>query len=291
MKHVAPALPVLVALSTFSGPQAWAQVAHTAIREDSAPASALGRADTMRASAIGASSLHFNPAGMSRVRQYALEASYSFLNRRDGHAFGATAVDSSTNDWLGMGLGYHYVISKVDGKDRDGHSIRAGTSTAYRNDDFTIAAGAGIRYVSLSDTEYFTIDAGVVLDIMNIVRLGAVGQNLIDTKAPAEAPRRIGFGAAVTIADFEVEFDLDLDLQNKPDDVLLTYAIGAQYMFEKMIVIRAGFLLDHENTHQRLSGGASYVSERLAVDAAVSGALRGGKDDIILGLGVRVFLP
>jgi hypothetical protein len=52
---------------------------------------------------------------------------------------------------------------------------------------------------------------------MRVVRIGVVGQNLINTKSVSEAPRKVGFGLTAILGKVEISFDTDLDLQTAPE--------------------------------------------------------------------------
>ena len=272
-------------------------------REDGAPAVSLGSGDSVRASAVGTSALFFNPGGMPRVKQYAIEAGYNFLNTLGGHSFGVSMVDSATNDALDMGFHYNYILSKRDGKDRDGHSLRGGLGTGYATQDWAIYGGIGVRYTSLAvgktdnginaevdDIEFFTMDAGLVLTISDMFRLGVVGQNLIDTKSLRDAPRTIGVGAAVQVDAFELGVDANVDIGTDLSTPLVSWHFGAQYLIESMVAVRLGFVYDQGRDDKRIAGGASYVSKLVGVDLGFQQSLDNG-DDTIFSLGVRVFLP
>lgn len=272
-------------------------------REDGAPAMSLGVGDSVRASAVGTSALFFNPAGMPRLKQYAIEAGYSFLNALGGHSFGVSMVDSATNDGLAMGFQYNYVLGKRDGKDRDGHNIRGGLATGYATKDFAIYGGLGVRYTNLvvgagdngengqvDDIEFFTMDAGLVLTISDMFRLGVVGQNLIDTKSLRDAPRTIGVGAALQVESFELGIDANLDIATDPEAVLVSWHFGAQYVIENLVAVRLGFVFDQGRNDKRIAAGASYVGKLIGVDLGFQQSLDNG-DDTIFSLGVRVLLP
>lgn len=271
-------------------------------RDEGAPANSLGVGDSVRASAVGSSALFFNPAGMPRLKQYAIEAGYSFLNGRDGHSFGIGMVDSATNESLAMGAQYNYILSKRNGKDRDGHNIRGGLATGYATKDFAIYGGLGVRYGSLTvgasdtgdngetdDVEFFTMDAGLMLTISDMFRIGVVGQNLILTNDSA-SPRTIGVGVALQVDDFEMGVDANLDIETGDDGPLVSWHIGASYLIENLIAIRLGFVYDQGTEDKRIAAGASYVSKLIGVDLGFQQSLD-YSDDTIFSLGVRVFLP
>ena len=272
-------------------------------REDGAPASALGVADSVRATAAGSNALFFNPAGMSAMRQYAVEAGYSFLDGTSGHALGVSAVDSATNSFLGMGLAYTFITGAPGGRDRDGHQFRGALSTGYRGNGFSIFAGVGARYLTLDagkedsasngetdDVEFFSLDAGLLLQISSFLRVGVVGHNLIDTKATHEAPRSLGVGLAFVLGQFQLSADVEIDLQSIADETTTSFCFGAQYMLKLGFVIRAGFKIDNVRDQKRFAVGLSYVTQRIAGDLAYSRTVAEMGEDIV-SAGFRVFLP
>ena len=291
---------LLIVLScTFIAPES-----HAEIREDGAPTSSLGMADAVRANATGATALYFNPAGMSLLRQYAIEAGYNFANALDGHTFNTSIVDSKTNGALGMGFGYAYVSSVLSGKDRDGHTMRGALSTGYRGKGFSIYIGASVRYAELAkgeadteenglsdDTKFITMDAGLIATLGQYFSLGVVGRNLIDAKALHEAPRSVAFGIAGSYKGFRVSADLDLDIQTNEDEKpIVGYAIGAQYLIRGMILLRAGFTGAGVSGENKLAFGAAYISKTMGVDVGVRHNLDRSVDTHF-GLSVKFFLP
>ncbi len=270
-----------------------ASTAHA--REEGAPASALGLGDAVRATATGTSSLYFNPAGMGLVNQYAVEAGYGFSGDYSGHALGASAIDSKTNSALAMGVGYNYILGEEPGGGaRDGHSVRAGLASGYAWEGFGFQVGVGGKYLTLDragkkDYRYFTMDAGLIVEIANMVRVGVAAQNLIATKAD-DAPRSIGLGAAVTIDAFQASFDTTLDIETDPSNLFPLYSVGAQYLFAGMIVARAGFSLGGQDGGKHIAAGAGYVSDSIAADASFQKRID-GEGGLLFSLSVRYFLP
>ena len=274
-------------------------------REEGAPAAALGIGDAVRATATGASGLFFNPAGIGLLSQYSLEAGYTFSEDMTGHALGASAVDSKTNAALAMGVGYAYLMGKEDEVNREGHQIRGAISSGWRWEDFAFRVGVGGRYLTIENTalggeEFFTLDAGLVMEIVQMFRIGVAAQNLIDTRTSAHrdanlnanprAPRNIGVGAALSIDAFQVSFDAAMDLQTDPKDLFVEYGVGAQYLIANIVVMRAGFKMGGMEDHQTVTFGAGYVSEMLAADVSV--AKRVDQDGgIVASFALRYFLP
>ncbi len=271
-------------------------------RDEAAPANALGVADAVRGTATGLSALVFNPAGMSLIRQYALDVGWTYQDALDGHGLNASAVDSSTNPALALGVSYTYVSSELGVLDRDGSRIRGALSTGFRGQDFGLYVGLGGQYTDLTigasdgdvgpqdDVEFFTLDGGLLLQLGSMFSLGVTGHNLIDTKAVAEAPRSIGFGAAALFDALTLSFDAVLDLQSLEDETATHWAFGAQYLIEGLVVVRAGFGIDGLTDTNRFSVGAGYVSKALAVDVGFSRTLSDEATNTF-AVNARLFLP
>ncbi|MGM0578988.1 MAG: hypothetical protein ACQEXJ_24920 [Myxococcota bacterium] len=283
------ALALLVTLVT-------AGAAHA--REDGAPATALGRGDAVRASAVGTSGLYFNPAGMGLIHQYQFEAGYGWQEPRDGHTFNAAAVDSRTNNAVAMGVAYGFINSEASGGERDGHRIRGALATGHRWQSFGFQVGVGVHYLTLDngiaedgEVKFLTLDAGMIFEIAQMLRIGVVGQNLIDTKSLGEAPRKVGLGVSAVFDTVEFSFDTDLDVQSDPDgDVLPTYHLGAQAMLGESVVARAGYNMEGETDAKRITAGLGYVSPVLAADASMGKRLDDA-DGWLVSVAFRYFLP
>ena len=278
MQRIAAVLVLAMVAGTSS--------AHAQPREDSGFAESLGVGDNARANAFGPAAIFLNPAGLSRARAYVIEVGYNYLDGKDGHAFSAAAVDSKTNQWVSIGVAYSYLTTQPGGIDRDGHGFRGALSTAYVSGDFAIFAGVGARYMGLqigkddddtsesNDIDEWTLDAGLMFDLARRIKVGVVGANLLDTKADAEAPRKLGVGLAFVFDALEVSGDLEIDLTGRSDQTVRTYGFGAQYAFAGMFAARAGLTIDQLNdAHERISAGFGYISDQFALDLAYSSAV------------------
>ncbi|MCB9728065.1 MAG: hypothetical protein H6744_11620 [Deltaproteobacteria bacterium] len=297
--HCRTRAPLLLGSAILMMATALARPGHA--REDGAPAAALGLGDAVRSSATGAAGLYFNPAGMGMNHQYSFEAGYSYTGDQPGHAIGASAVDSKTNPALAMGMAYTFITSEEGGGSRHGHRIRGGLAAGHAWDSVAFSVGLGIHYLNLKrefaaaadplnkDPSFLTIDSGLILEIARVIRLGVVGQNLIDTKTVTEAPRKVGFGLTAILGKVEISFDTDLDLQTE-DKLTPSYSFGTQALLGGSVVTRTGFILDNILDEKRVTVGLGYVSSVVAGDFALAKAVdHGGGWTISLGL--RYFMP
>ena len=157
-----------------------------------------------------------------------------------------------------------------------------------------------LENTALGGEEFFTLDAGLVMEIVQMFRVGVAAQNLIDTRTSAHrdenlnanprAPRNIGVGAALSVDAFQLSFDAAMDLQTDPKDLFVEYGVGAQYLIANIVVMRAGFKMGGIEDHQTVTFGAGYVSELLAADVSV--AKRVDQDGgIVASFALRYFLP
>lgn len=273
------------------------------LREDGAPAHALGMADAVRATATGSSGLFYNPAGIRLVRSYSFEGSYGFSGDRPGHAWSISGVDSRTNPQLALGVQGTWIDSEEGGLDRSGKRFRGGLASGAQWDGGSLQLGVGVHYLDLTkalsqdageaaaeQVEFLTMDAGMVLDLGGVLRIAAVAQNLVDTKSIEEAPRTVGFGATAAFSRFELSFDTELDLETVPGEPTPSYAAGTQVLLGGAAVARAGYSTDGITGAKRIAGGLGYVSREMAADVGVSKRIE-GPEDWLVSFGLRYFLP
>lgn len=284
-----------LSLLSFVALMATAEAQQIHAREEGASASALGVADAVRSTAVGASALFFNPAAMHQMLQYAIESGYQYHSPTAGHIFNASIVDSATNQMLAMGLAYSYVTGEEQSTSltRTGHMLRVGLATGYRTREFSIHAGVGVRYLSLTidddaSAEGFTLDTGILFTLNNMFRLAVVGHNLIETEL-SETPRRLGVGGSVLWRRFLVSFDSVLDFETL-EDTEAQYNVGMEYSIGGRVPLRVGYQNDKIRGTQAITGGIGYVSRVVAMDFGFKQNLDDKRDNIF-SLNVRAFIP
>ncbi len=265
------------------------------VREEGANAAALGVADAVRSTAVGSTSLFFNPAAMHQMLQYAIETGYQYNSPTAGHVFTTSVVDSATNQMLAMGLSYSYVTGEelTTDLDRSGHMLRIAMASGYRGKDFSVHAGIGMRYLSLTidddaNAEAFTLDAGVLITLANMFRLAVVGHNLIETDL-SETPRQLGLGASVLWKRLILSFDAVLDFETL-DETEAQYNVGLEYAIGGQVPVRVGYQHDQIMNMQSITGGIGYVSRVMALDFGFRQNLE-RKDDNIFSFNVKAFIP
>jgi hypothetical protein len=290
-------------------------------RPDGASVMALGLADAVGGSPVGSNALFFNPAGMTLVKQYAVEGSYVYTEASKGHGLTASAVDSKTNPVLGLGVAYTQIDTVFGGLDRKGNSIRGGVSGGHSTRGFGFHLGVAVNYTKLQlgeadltaaevealddedkeipqvdDVEFTTMDAGLIIQVVPTVRLAVVARNLLDTSAggrdrqPDERPLEIATGCTLGFQQFELTFDADMDLETDPDKTIVTYKVGTQFLLSGAVVVRGGFSADGHDDHERLGFGLGYVDRIMAVDLGMRATVDVG-DGFDAGVSFRYFLP
>lgn len=195
---------------------------------------ALGAGEAMRAIATGAEGPLLNPAGMSLIKQYVIEAQYGFTVEPLQHAVNVAVVDSITSSKVAAGLFYSFIYGtphlgfnwaggtvRSEQITRTGHA--AGLSLSIPLGDRFIL-GATVKYLHLDTTgplpmgtvpSSITFDSvnGVTFDVGLVVRLGekfniaAVGYNLWD-HGSRESPLSLGLAVSyIPIRSLSISFD------------------------------------------------------------------------------------
>lgn len=264
-------------------------------REAGASAAALGSADAVRASAAGPAALYFNPAAMGRFRMYAIELGYDYENWFRGHGMHVAVSDSKTNEYVAAGMSYSFLTGEHGTFEKQGHQIRGALASGYRSPEFSALVGAGVHWAKIErspadDVDLVTMDVGLLLEIIQSVRVAAVGYNLIrGEEGTPELPMSLGLGLSFSWNGLEVGFDTLLDFDSKKD-VTPAYAFGAEYFILGMVAVRAGFQFDRLDDSKRLAFGLGYVSQFWGVDVSYRHDVSESADFVIAS-GVRFFLP
>ncbi|GMV39212.1 MAG: hypothetical protein AMXMBFR64_09280 [Myxococcales bacterium] len=274
------------------------------LREAAAGMGALGKADSVRASGYANDGIYFNPAGLAQVMMYSIETGYTYQNEVAGHVFDVSIADSATNEYIAVGLAYSYFDTAqvpgftVPGTDsRVGHQLRAALASGYRAKDFSAFVGVGVRWINLtladrSAVDPVTMDAGILLVIKNLIRIGVTGHNLIEHPDERhEVPRQIGTGVSVALSGFLAEFDAVVDFDTR-SETMAQYSVGLEYDIAQMLPIRAGYMYSGVLDRHRIAVGVGYYSQIVGVDVGyLQDVSSADKSDATVGLDLRIFLP
>ena len=225
-----PVIAVMLSLVVGASSAAWAQYDFVGVR-------ALGQGEAMRATATGGEGPLINPAGMSLIKQYAIEGIYGINIEQLGHHAHISVVDSVTSR-VAAGLFYTFIYAtpKIgfnwaggfqppEQITRTGHAAGLSLSLPL-GDKFII--GASVKYLHFDTTAALptvggiapvppnlTLDTvnGITFDVAVLLRLGdrfritAIGYNLWD-HGSRESPLSLGIGLAVTpIPALNISFD------------------------------------------------------------------------------------
>lgn len=263
-------------------------------REFGAGTQPLGMADAVRSHAAGPAALYFNPAGLARLMMYGIELGYDFENPFDGHGLHVGVGDGKTNQYVAAGVGYSFLLRDFEGIESQGHQLRIGLASGYRSPTFSALIGAGLTWKKQEfspgrDFDGISMDVGMMLDILQSVRIGVVGYNLIKHDEQAFLPIQLGMGISFYYAGLTVGFDTVLDFLQR-DEVTPIYSIGAEYFLMGMVGIRTGFEIDQLDEAKRLAFGLGYTSNFWGLDISYRQDVE-DTDEIVVGVAVRFYLP
>jgi hypothetical protein len=283
----------------------------------------------MRATPTGGEAVLLNPAGMSLIRQYAIEADYGINIEQLGHHVHVSLVDSVTSR-VAAGLYYTYIYAQprigfnwaggvVENAQltRTGHA--AGLSLSVPLGDWFIL-GATAKYLHLDTTaplpagtvpKEITLDAvnGVTFDIGLLIRLGerfrigVIGYNLWD-HGSRESPLSLGIGLGVTpVPQLTINFDVVVNFSGyqtyRVDPTAGTISLdarqtarlgpGLEWLIAGRVPLRAGVVYDSGLPGTFLTVGLGYVTPQFGVDLSYRGKVQGGIENVLM-LGLRLFI-
>jgi hypothetical protein len=316
-------LNVIVILLTIGGARAaQAQYDFVGVR-------ALGQGEAMRATPTGGEAVILNPAGMSLIRQYAIEGEYGFNIEQLGHTAHVSVVDSVTSR-VAAGLFYTFIYSEphlgfnwaggvVDNAQltRTGHAAGLslsvplgdkfiiGATAKYLHIDTTapLPMGTVPKDITLDTVNGVTFDIGLLIRLGERFRIGVVGYNLWD-HGSRESPLSLGMAIAFTpVPQLNINFDAVINftgyqqLQVDP----MTGAIslnarqtgrlgpGLEWIIGGKVPLRAGVVYDSGLPGTFLTAGLGYVSPQFGVDLSYRGKVQGGIENVLM-LGIRLFI-
>lgn len=257
--------------------------------------------------ASGTEALFVNPAALAAQRRYTVDAMY-LTDRRSGDLdskakrqdwLASSVVDNSSTS-VAAGFAYARAWKGLE----TGTVLRLGLAGSLTDG---LMLGVQGNYVDLRGADRvkttINMDAGVLYRVTKSISLGAAGYNLISSKHHELLPR--GFGAGFTwgwgsslqiMGDWRV--DLDRQQCEYPAGVCERtgkkktnrYGLGAEYLFDNAVPVRAGFEIDDTSKTKWWSAGVGYVSTRAAVDLGYRQSLSNSNARTI-GIAVRVFVP
>ncbi len=251
--------------------------------------------------ATGTEALFVNPAALAARKRYTVDATY-LTDRRPGlegkarrqDYFGSSVMDSNTTA-VAAAFAYARAVKGVE----TGTLLRLGLAGPVTQGLF---AGLQANYFDLRGADRIAsavnLDAGLLYQLTTKVSVGASGYNLLPSKHHALEPQGFGLGFAAgsdTSLQLTGDWRIDTARARREDGSAKKtnrYALGAEYLLDNAIPVRAGFQVDDTSQpHTKWwSVGVGWVSTRFAVDLGYRQSTTDPRARTVAGV-VRVFVP
>lgn len=241
----------------------------------------------------GTSALHANPAGMSLVYQYMVEANYQYWQGPNDHQTTITLVDSATNQAFALGGAYTYhhgLFSSTNGEPTRVHAVQVGGSTGFQAGGLGVYLGGEYKYLDAASESVSDATFGGILTIAQMVNVGVVGHNVFSPHVGLN-PRALTTGLSVGQESFLVGFDATFDFDTRPDGLAMIYAVGAEYFVAGAAGVRAGYKFDRAaGDRHSLSAGFGYIYKVFGVEIGFEQNPGDTKDNKFVG-SIVFFIP
>lgn len=270
-------------MSALSGATAFAQLADPpgattpgTFSDETRTVRAAGMGEAFTSIANGTGGIYHNPAGVARAVMYSVDGLFEYTP--SGTILNASIVDSKTNPSLAAGAGYSYFFGRDELSHLTGHDIRLALGIPVVPD--RVAIGVGGRYLIMTDSsgakddqliKGFTLDAGLIFRLADMLHLGFAGKNLInvcddDPRCRGLAPTTVTGGLSLgRETSFMLSADVGFDLTTR-EDAALNVGVGAEYLISGIIPIRAGFMHRGAIEHNYITFGGGWRSSAAGVD-------------------------
>lgn len=231
--------------------------------------------------AEGTSALYYNPGGVASRMMYQAEGLYEYTP--SGSVLNASIIDSKTNPEVAAGIGYSYFFGRGDHSGLSGHDIRLAIALPALPERISI--GVGGRYMivknevpgddeqSIELINGFTLDAGALFRVSDMVQIGVAGRNLLDlcekdALCSGVAPTTIAGGVSVgNNESFVLAFDGGADLTSDPDSVHPFFQGGAEYFAGGVVPIRLGYQRLQVDKRNMFTAGLGLRLKTAGIDA------------------------
>lgn len=263
---------------------------------------ALALGDSMRGDSRGALSITLNPSGLPGNEELVFEGSY-------GYRFtdGASSVTVSGCDSTGKVPGcfyYRYLGASPEfgGAEFKRRAHDGGASLALRLSE-RLFVGTNIKFFDYNsnvadegDTSGVTFDAGITLNLMRQLRVGAVSNHLFGSSSP-QYPRTLGVGVVVSpLPTLNIAVDAVWRLQRPDGESTGRYGGGVEWFLSSTdrqsgYPLRAGAVHDVKTGGTYLSGGLGFMSTKVGVDIGVRRQIAGDGSETVLQASLRVYGP
>lgn len=280
---------------------------------------AMGMADALRAAPTGAAALALNPAGMSLVNMYDIDAAYQYHVRRRGHMAHVSVVDSITTKKVAAGVYYNFfhfspqvfepTLNRKIRLSTQGHQTGLAVSVPFGS-RFILGANVGYIFHKTTSTifdselgeerEYEVeklntvgVDVGIIFkaveSTIHQLNIGLVGKNLVPTDSLSQ-PLTLGIGAAYGYKRvILVDVDVVLDFEVPKKDRMVQIHGGVEGFVAGKFALRGGAKhLAYWNA-TFVTAGFGYVNPKVALELGFGQQVSGGVESQI-GLSIRFFL-
>lgn len=253
---------------------------------------AMGMGEAFTAAATGSGALFHNPAGMSALMMYSVEASYVYDQQTGLSSLHASIVDGKSNGSLGGGVGYTFTVSSSDAAvpSFTGHDIVGALSMPVVPG--WLIVGLALHYLNYSQLDEaladgVTLDAGLMVALGDYIAFGSAVRNILDVEHSGQN-LQAGFGVNFHTRALQIGADAILSFDCE-DDICTDYRGGLEYLVIERLPLRLGYHYDTDGSRQAVSAGAGWRHELFGLDILFRQDLDNG-DDRMLGLAVDVYL-
>lgn len=237
----------------------------------------MGMGEAFTGISTGTAGVYNNPAGIARAILFAAEGSYTYTPT--GNLLSAAVVDSKTNPAItaGLSIGYYFDRQRDNGDDISALDFRLPLAMPIVPEKISI--GFGLRYLSISNKDIetlsgLTLDAGALFQIIDGLHVGVAVKNILDpcetaSRCEGIVPLTIGGGISYgSLANaFVVSGDINYDLSGV-EGAGLNFALGGEYLVERMIPIRIGFKREALPNSNIVTVGTGWRSTTAGLDAS-----------------------
>lgn len=247
-------------------------------------------AHSQRALGVGTDGLFMNPGGLAFPGAYFGEVGYADDLREDDRRINLSLTDSAINSLVAGGVALSYGRSRPQGPpDGDvlfegyridgGLALRGGDQfglgvvvTGY---DFNRLEDGFLADDQSRDLVEVTVDVGFQWLITPQFKIGVVGQNLTNPQRN-EVPLTVAAGIGLILGAFSVEGSGMWENREASDR--WTASLGASYIIQELVPLRAGVLYDFEQEEVGLSGGLGIQAGRISFEAAYQSRVSNASD-------------
>lgn len=229
--------------------------------------------------AEGTSAMYFNPGGVASKMMYQAEGLYEYTPT--GSVLNASIIDSKTNPDVAAGIAYSYHFGNGDHSGLSGHDVRLAIALPALPERISI--GVAGRYMNVKQDipdegsvellNGFTLDAGALFRVSEMVQLGVAGKNLLDICNKAAtcstiAPTTVAGGLSIgDNKSFVVALDGGADLTSDPDSVHPFFQGGVEYFAGGVVPLRVGYQRLQVDERNMLTAGLGLRLKTAGIDA------------------------